>query len=779
MFKLRLLIATLLTGIFSSLALADGMIVPVRPEIRVSGSWAVKYHHVNITVRDQVASVAIDQEFINTGHGMIEVEYLFPVPPDAAIDSMTLVVNGKEFAAQLLKADEARRIYEDIVRKKKDPALLEYVGFGLIKTRAFPLEPGKPAKVLVTYKNVCKKDNNLVGVWYPLNTEKFSAKPIEDVEVRVDIKDKADITAVYSPTHDLAVERKDPRHVIASFKARDTIPTTDFQVLYKSADEEVGATLLTAQPDSKKDGYFMMLVSPNPRSAKGAVVAKDVLVVFDHSGSMSGQKLDQAKDALRFILKNLNKADRFNIIAYSDDVEPFFDKLMPVSDKNIEEAMERLDRVEATGGTNIDEALLTAMKMLPNWQFQHLPATKGTPAPWERIPDKTPKYVIFLTDGQPTVGKTHEEEILQDVKKANACNARVFAFGVGYDVNVKLLDKLVRQNSGRSDYVKPKEPVEAKISSLYTKIKNPVMTGIKVSIDGLRLRDMYPREVGDLFEGDQIVLVGRYFGEDVEKLNRGGEGKSHTNIVVKGTYEGRERAFEYPATVNAAGRDSRYAFVEKLWAIRRVGFLLDEIQLHGENKEIVDELVRLSKDYGIMTPYTAFLADERTPLARPAEVHMRAMAEAKDLSGVSDGASGQMAAKMRGELNDAARAPSPGGAYGGSGGTLAGSQARAGTVVIGGRDQFDYESGNKKVLANVRQVGNQAVYQRGNIWIASNATHIDPDRDAAKIKQVQRFSDEYFKLVSANTAAENQILASQQEHEELLVELRGTVYQIK
>ena len=775
MFKLRLLIATLLTGIFSSLALADGMIVPVRPDIRVSGSWAVKYHHVNITVRDQVASVAIDQEFVNTGHGMIEVEYLFPVPPDAAIDSMTLVVNGKEFAAQLLKADEARRIYEDIVRKKKDPALLEYVGFGLIKTRAFPLEPGKPAKVLVTYKNVCKKDNNLVEVWYPLNTEKFSAKPIEDVEVRVDIKDKADITAVYSPTHDLAVERKDPRHVIASFKARDTIPTTDFQVLYKSADEEVGATLLTAQPDSKKDGYFMMLVSPNARSAREAVVAKDVVVVFDHSGSMSGQKLDQAKDALRFILKNLNKADRFNVIAYSDDVEPFFDKLMLVSDKNIEEAMERLDRVEATGGTNIDEALLTAMKMLPRY------ADRGydTEGKHLYVPPPPPAYVIFLTDGQPTVGKTHEEEILQDVKKANACNARVFAFGVGYDVNVKLLDKLVRQNNGRSDYVKPKEPVEAKISSLYTKIKNPVMTGIKVSIDGLRLRDMYPREVGDLFEGDQIVLVGRYFGEDVEKLNRGGEGKYHTNITVKGTYEGRERAFEYSATVNAAERDSRYAFVEKLWAIRRVGFLLDEIQLHGENKEIVDELVRLSKDYGIMTPYPAFLADERTPLARPAEVHMKAMAEAKDLGDKFEGAAGQMAAKTRGELNEAARAPSPGWAYGGSGGQSESSSPRAGTAVIGNNKQDDYESGRRQVLANVRQVGNQAVYQRGNIWIASNATHIDPDRDAAKIKQVQRFSDEYFKLVGANSAAENQILASQQEHEELMVTLRGQAYLIK
>ena len=312
---IRLMLPALLClGLFASATQADGMIVPVRPELRVRGHWAVKYHHVNITVRDQVASVAIDQEFVNTGRGMIEVEYLFPVPPDAAIDSMTLVVNGKEYAARLLKADEARRIYESIVRKKKDPALLEYAGFGLYRTRAFPLEPGKPCKVIVTYKNTCKKDRDLVEVWYPLNTEKFSAKPIESVRVRVDVKSASDITAIYSPSHDLKTERRSARHVIATYEAKSSLPTTDFQVYYKAANEAVGATLLTWQPEAKTDGYFLMLASPNPRAAARTVVAKNVVVVLDHSGSMSGKKLSQAKDALRFVLKTLNAQDHFTVV---------------------------------------------------------------------------------------------------------------------------------------------------------------------------------------------------------------------------------------------------------------------------------------------------------------------------------------------------------------------------------------------------------------------------------------------------------------------------------
>ena len=728
------------------LALGDGMIVPVRPDLRVRGSWSVKYHHVNVTVRDQVAAVTIDQEFVNDGKGVLEVEYLFPIPPGAAIKGMTLIVDGKEFRGKLMKADEARRIYEEIVRGKKDPALLEYAGFGLYRTRAFPLQPGKPCKVVVNYSDVCRKDRDLVEVWYPLNTEKFSARKIESVEVKVDIKSQADITAVYSPTHDLKVERKDARHVIATYAEKGTLPTTDFQVFYKAANEDVGATLLTHQPDPKKDGYFLMLVSPNPRAADKGAVPKDVVIVFDHSGSMSGKKIDQAKDAVRHVLKNLNTEDRFSVIAYNDAVEPFFSGMEAVSEAKISEALDRLDRVDAGGGTNIDEALTTAMKML-----------RGS---------KRPGYVIFMTDGLPTVGKTEEKDILADTKSANDTGARLFAFGVGYDVNIRLLDRLVRDHRGRSDYVKPKEPIEAKISSLYAKIKNPVMTELKVTIEGLGLRDIYPRDVDDLFDGDQILLVGRYRGEDAEKLKKA-EGTYHSNLLIRGSYRGADRAFEYPVTVNPSGRDSRFVFVEQLWAIRRVGYLLDQIQLHGESKEVIDELVRLSRDYGIMTPYTSFLADERTVLTDSGRLRAAGEASALGLRRDISGARGQVAAKNRQVLKYAARAP-------------ANSAPGGGSYVYGADSAKSYEAGEKKVVESVRQVGNQALYRRkGNVWVTPATAKLDLEKDAAKIVQIQRFSKEYFELVGQNTVLENQVMASQQPDEELLITLRGQVYQVR
>jgi len=726
-------------------AFGDGMVVPVRPEHQVRGHWSVKYHHVDMVVRDQVASVSINQEFVATGGQTVEVEYLFPVPPDAAIDSLTLMVNGKEFAAKLMKADEARRVYEEIVRQKKDPALLEYAGFGLYKTRAFPLEPGKPAKVVVTYKDVCKKDADLVRVWYPLNTEKFSAQPLEDVRVRVDVKTDADVTAVYSPSHDLTVERKGPRHVIATYQAKNTLPTTDFQMFYKAADEAIGATLLTHQVSPNEDGHFLLMVSPNPRNKADRITPKDVIVVLDHSGSMSGEKIAQARNSVRFILDHLNAHDRFNVVAYNTEVEPFFDSLQAATPDNVKTAHDMLDRVVARGGTYIDGALTASLNMFDD--------------------RRRPAYLLFMTDGQPTIGETEESKILALASGANEGNARVFAFGVGYDVNVRLLDNLVRAHHGRSDYVKPNEPVDQKIAALYRKIKNPVMTNLDVRIAGLKLRNVHPRTPGDLFEGDQILMTGQYDHRDASELPGSPEGRQAT-LVVTGHYMGRQQVFEYPVVIRRPGKDLRYGFVEELWAVRQVGFLLDQIQLHGETKELIDEIVRLAKAHGIITPYTSFLADERTNLADRDELREKAAKAAEDLSSEVQGGEGQVHAKNRGLLNQAERAPqadAPGG----------------GKKMLGWGDVADYEADQEHKVESVRQIGQTTLYRRDGQWIAANASDVDLKKDADKIQTIERFSEEYFKLIDANTADENQVLASQREGEELILTLRGQTYRVR
>ncbi|MFP4054071.1 MAG: VIT domain-containing protein [Phycisphaerae bacterium] len=742
--------------------LADGLIVPTRPEVSVRGQWSVKHHSVDIRVRDQVASVSIDQAFVNNGKNVLEVEYMFPVPPDAAIRNMTLVVDGKEFTAKLLKADEARKIYEEIVRKKKDPALLEYAGYGMYKTSAFPLQPGKPCKVVINYSQICPKDGDVVDVWYPLNTEKFSAKPLEEVKVTVDIRSKADVGPVYSPTHDLTVRRDkdDTRHVTAEYKASNTLPRIDFQLYYTASSEQIGASFLAHQPDPQRDGYFMLLASPNPRHAKVRAVAKDIVLTLDTSGSMGGEKIRQAKEAAAHVLKNLNDGDRFNVVAFSDGAEPFFKTLQPVNGESLKEAMDRLDRLEASGGTAIHDALMTSLGMFSD---------KGA----KRRRSARPVYVLFMTDGLPTIGegnKTEEKVIVADTGKANSMDARIFTFGVGYNVNTRLLDRITLDNGGRSAYVKEKEPIESKISSLYRKIRNPVMTDVTVEVSGLRLTNTYPREVGDLFEGDQITLVGRYDAGDAKKLRGAATGPARAQLTVKGNYLGKPKGFEYEVNVVPPGRDFRYEFVEQLWATRRVGFLLEQMHHNGEEQELVDEVIRLSREYGIMTPYTSFLADEESQVASGEKLRGRWMKENSADMESHTGVGGVRNSTNRTMLAEAKRpAVNAQADKGGADGT----PGKLGYSADGG-----FTGGKTEVVGTVRQVGKNTLYRRGKQWLANDASRLDDEKLKEAI-EVERFSKEYFELVRANDVAENQVFASQRSSEELVVKLRGTVYRIK
>jgi Ca-activated chloride channel homolog len=736
--KRHAILAFLLAFVSVVPAFADGLIVPIRPEIRIRGSWAVRYHKVDIKVRDQVADVSIDEAFVNTGGSMIEVEYLFPLPPSAAIDSLTLLVDGKEFKGRILRAEEARRAYEEIVRLKRDPALLEYVNYGLYRTSAFPLLPGKEARVVIHYTDVCRKDSDVVEVLYPLNTEKFSARPIDEVEVKVDIQGKSPISTVYSPTHSVIIERPSPDHVISVYKEAKVIPTMDFRLIYRPAKEAVEATVLSYRPRPDEAGYYLLMVSPTPRADKVAVVPKDLVILLDHSGSMAGEKVDQAKASLAYVLRNLNPADTFNVIVYNDVIDSLFPGLVPNQKENIEKALTMIDRIKAEGGTNIHDALTAALKAV-------------SPA----VSERRSRYILFLTDGQPTVGQRDERTILADTAAANAVKARIFAMGIGYDVNVRLLDKVVGQNRGVSSYVKEKEPLEPKISSLYGKIKNPIMTEVSVAFGGAKTNMAYPQPLPDLFDGDQIIQVGRY------------EQPGPVAVAVTGAYMGKNQIFRYNAELANLSDRFSYAFVEQLWAVRRIGFLLDEIQLNGRSNEVVDELVRLSKLYGIITPYTSFLADERTNLASLDELRRKGVSSAEQAVVVTGGI-GQMNAANRAALNQATVAPAQ--SAGGGGGGYA--------AQIGQSNVVSYEANQTERLANVQTVGNRALYRRGQQWIDSTVADKPADTLNIQARTIVQFSEEYFKLVTANNLVENQMLATQQPGEELILSLRGQLYRI-
>jgi Ca-activated chloride channel family protein len=581
-----LLLLTLLTPL---LAQADGMIViheppefpqhvipwPQPPHRHIFAPLEVAYHHVTVKIDGQIATTSVDQEFYNPNPQRLEGTYLFPVPKGSHIDKFTMDIGGQQVEAELLPADKARQIYEDIVRKMRDPALMEYAGRDVFRVRVYPIEPHSTKRITLSYTEVLKSDSGLISYTYPLNTEKFSAKPVKNVTVKVEVNTDRPLKTIYCPSHSVDIKRDGSKHATIGYEANDVTPDTDFSLYFAPEQNEVGISLLTSKTGDE-DGYFMLLASPG-MEVKEKILPKDVAFVIDTSGSMAGKKLQQAKKALQFCIENLNDNDRFEIIRFSTEVEPLFDRLVEANHSNRDKANDFVKVLKPIGATAIDDALKKALSL----QREH---------------NDRPFVVVFLTDGQPTIGITDPGQIVSHVKKKSN-GTRIFSFGIGTDVNTHLLDSIAEETRAFNQYVLPEEDLEVKVSSFFSKIKETVLTDPELKFAGdVRVTKLYPSPLPDLFRGEQLVVVGRYSGH-------GGSA-----AVIEGKVNGQTRQFS--EDVKFPGSSSENDFIPKLWATRRVGYLLDEIRLHGENGELRDEVTELARKYGIVTPYTAYLIVE-------------------------------------------------------------------------------------------------------------------------------------------------------------------------
>ncbi|MGD9648519.1 MAG: VIT domain-containing protein, partial [Pirellulales bacterium] len=557
--------------------------------------YKIKEIDVHARLAGQVAQVEVSQSFVNTGSQQLEVSFIFPLPYDGAIDRLTLLIDGKEVPAQLLPRDEARRKYEEIVRRNQDPALLEWLGAGFFQTSVFPVPPGAERKVSLRYSQLCRQDRGLTDFLFPLSTAKYTSHPVEKLNVELAIESSADIKNIYSPTHTVDIQRPDARHAVVRYKAENQVPATDFRVLYDVGAGQVGMSLVSYRPSEGDEGYFLLLASPEIKAATSEHAPKTVIFVVDRSGSMSGEKIEQAKAALRFVLNNLREGDLFNVVAYDNEIQSFRPELQKFNDETRQAALGFVEGLYAGGSTNIEGALSTALGQLQD--------------------SSRPTYVLFLTDGLPTAGEQNETKLVAAAQGANKVRARIFAFGVGYDVNSRLLDKLVRGNFGQSEYVRPNENIEAHVSRLYGRIESPVLTDVALAFEfdgakpeeGPQVSRIYPAGAFDLFEGEQMVVVGRYKQSGTVKVR------------ATGQIAGAEQKFEFAAELSQRTSDDTYGFVEKLWAVRRIGEILDQLDLQGKNEELIKELVALSTRHGILTPYTSFLADENVQLGAVAD----------------------------------------------------------------------------------------------------------------------------------------------------------------
>ena len=655
---------------------------------------------VSVEVLDQAATTSYVIKLHNPGRRMAEAEMILPVPQGAVISKFDFMGTGTEPSAGLLPKDEAIKIYNEIVRRYKDPALMQFVGYNLIRTSVFPVEAGGDQEIRFTYEHVLTAVGSRVDYELP-RSEALSYDLPWDIDVV--IKSNSELSTVYSPSHTLSVVRHGEKMVCADVTKESRADPGPFRLSYLLAGDGVAASLFAYPDPSIGGGYFMVVAGLPAKLPEDRKISREVTLVIDRSGSMNGDKWKQAKQGAMQIISGLGEGEAFNLIAYNGQVDKLFKQPVIRTDETEESARGFLDRMRPAGGTNIHDALVEALIQKP-------------------LEGKLP-MVLFMTDGLATVGATNEVTIRELAAKHNEHKRRIFTFGVGVDVNAPLLENIADTTRATSTFVLPGEDVEVKVGDVFNRLSGPVLASPSLTLPtdkagAARVTELMPGAMPDMFEGDQLVLLGKYVGSDP------------LNFKLTGNFLGTERSFDFSFSLDNA--TTRNAFVSRLWASRKVGMLVDAIRQAGagsglstvemtpEYQEIVDEIIRLSTEFGILTEYTAFLALEGTDLGKKADVRREAWSNLRNR--------GMSTRSGAGAVNQSEN----------------GAHMKRQTKENKRNEWLD-EKLERVAVGDVQQVNDRTYFKRGERWVDARVIEdievIKPDRT------IVAGSDEYLELV--------------------------------
>lgn len=703
--------------VFGGVAIrAQGVIVPIVCDVRpcrpiprplpLPNALPVKSIKLDTKISGQVATTHVEQVFRNDTPYTLEGTYFFPIPEGASISEFAIWENGKKLVGEVRSREQARQIYDAIVRRQRDPGLLEYAGQNLLQASIFPIPPNSDKKLELTYTQVLKADSGTVAYRYPLGTghnlwrqgatgldgvippnAEVSRRPGQQqqfgtISGTIEIEAKNSIRNIYSPSHTIDIKNITERSAKVTFETSGS--NKDLELFYTVSDDDFGLSLITYR-ETGKDGYFMLQLSPKADIRESEIASKDIVFVIDTSGSMADEgKMDKARAGLLFGIRGLREGDRFNVINFAGEEHLMEKGLIKADAAGKKRGLAFVEALRPSGGTNINDALRAGLR-----QFDS---------------SNRPKMMVFMTDGLPTVGVQNADEILKNAAAIKVPGLHLFNFGVGYDVNTRLLDKLAAENSGVADYIQPKEDIEVKVSKFFAKVNSPVMTGIELDMGGVQADLVYPRNISDLFRGDQITIIGRYKNDD-----------SLNNAVIKlsGMFAGKRQTFTYSG-LDFPVRAEENTFLARLWANRRVGWLVEQIRNNGDSKELRDEIVDLGTRYGIVTPYTSYLAT--------------------DGSFQLDGQTASAADFARKRADNMAQAPR----------AVSGEKAVAESVrAQEAKDKRSLADDEAQTSRAVRKVDLKTFYLLGSVWTDSE---FDPKANLPETK-LTFGSDAYFDLV--------------------------------
>ncbi|HWE38382.1 MAG TPA: VIT and VWA domain-containing protein [Isosphaeraceae bacterium] len=666
-----------------------------RPAVRIEQVRA------GVVIRGQVATTMVEVRLRNPGPGRLEAELLMPVPDGATVRGFSYDGPGREPTARLLPRDEARRTYDQIVAQARDPALLEFAGSNLVRSSVFPVEGGGTQAVRLTYEHLLPADGDRIDYVLP-RSESVEYRVPWKVSVKVDAA--GPIAAVYSPSHAVRTSRPAAGVALVELEAEAATDPGPFRLSYLRERAGVSASLF-AYPDPRLGGGYFLLLAGLPPEPKGkaAEIRREVTLVIDRSGSMRGEKLDQVREAARQVIAGLDEGESFNLVLYNEGVDPFRPRPVRKSRATEREARRFLDAMTARGGTNLHDALLEALR----------------PAPAEG----TLPIVLFMTDGLATVGQTAESAIRDLARRHNPHRKRIFSFGVGVDVNTPLLEKIAYENRGFATFILPAEDVEVKVGRVFDRLKGPVLADPELAIGGdgpRRATELIPDRLPDLFEGDQIVLLGQYRGDEP------------LQFTLRGNHRGTPRTFRFRLSLD--GATTRNGFVPRLWASRKIGLLVDAVRAQGADpaaplgakqgvapmaRELVEEIVRLSTEFGILTEYTAFLAREGTDLSKKEDL----LSNAGDVLRSRAIRTRTGYASVNQEINN---------------------QKLKALTCVNPRNKFLGPDMSESATATVQQVCDLAFFKRGDRWVDSRLLNAAPEAGHPRV--ISFGSDEFREL---------------------------------
>jgi Ca-activated chloride channel homolog len=535
----------------------------------------------------QLATVRVEHLFRNDTDQVLEGTYYFPVPEGATLLEFAIYDGQERRTGRVKEKQEARAAYSAASAQGEDPAILEMTRAGWFQSHIYPIPPRSEKRVDIIYSQILPNKEGVITLDYPLGRGyKKLRVPVQSVEIEIDLRSAVAIKNVFSPTHPLDLHLDGDCHATARLTTAGGGDAENFKLVYSLADEDIGLSLLTHRKEGE-DGYFLLMLSPKVDFDRKKISSKDVVFVIDISMSMEGDKIRQAKEALRFgLTRTLAAGDRFNIVAFGGEITPMEKRLIKATPRDIARALEFVESLSLISATNINDALVAGMKMFEG--------------------GARPQNLVFITDGQPTASITDPNQIVANVRAANTAGARLFTFGVGADVNRLLLERLATENHGAEQSIADSGQLGREVSTFFARVSQPVLANLAVDFDHLQVDRVHPRELPDLYTKSQIKIFGRY--KNAEDLR-------DAVISLTGQMNEQQQRFDFnhlSFPLVSVEKD----FLPKLWATERAGALLAEMRLYGERPDLKQEVIELARQFNLVTPYTSMYVPTTSELER-------------------------------------------------------------------------------------------------------------------------------------------------------------------